>query len=67
MSKALKQIFHAKQPFSIFHARSRIRGAAAEAYQLAVPGLNTAFRAVKGPKDNGKSLTVAAATYFHEI
>jgi hypothetical protein len=45
MPKALKQIFHAKQLFSFFHARSRIQGAAAEAYQLAVPGLNTAFRA----------------------
>ena len=45
MPKALKQIFHAKQLFSIFHARSRIQDAAAEAYQLAVPGLNTAFRA----------------------
>jgi uncharacterized protein (DUF1810 family) len=40
-----KQIFHAKQHFSVFHARSQIQDAAAEAYQLAVPGLNTAFRA----------------------
>jgi len=45
MPKALKQIFHAKQLFSFFHARSRIQDAAAEAHQLAVPGLNTAFRA----------------------
>jgi hypothetical protein len=44
MPKALKQIFHAKQHFSIFHARSQIQDAAAEVYQLAVPGLNTAFR-----------------------
>jgi hypothetical protein len=45
MPKALKQIFHAKRLFFIFHARSRIQGAAAAAYRLAVPGLNTAFRA----------------------
>jgi hypothetical protein len=32
MPKAFKQIFHAKQLFSIFDARSRIQGAAAEAY-----------------------------------
>jgi hypothetical protein len=31
-------MLHAKQLFSIFHARSRIQDAAAEAYQLAVPG-----------------------------
>jgi hypothetical protein len=41
MPKALKQIFHAKRLFSIFDARSLIQGAAAEAYQLADPGLNT--------------------------
>jgi hypothetical protein len=60
MPKALKQDFHAKQLSSIFHAPSRIQGAAAEAYQLAVPGLNIAYRAKP-------ALTVAAGTHFHEI
>lgn len=53
--------------FPFFHARSGIQGAAADAYQLAVPGLNTAGQDVKAPKNNKKSLTVTAGTYFYEI
>jgi hypothetical protein len=52
--------------FPFFHARSGIQGTAADAYQLAVPGLNTAGQDVKAPK-NKKSLTVTAGTYFYEI
>jgi hypothetical protein len=66
MPRALKRIFHAKQLFSIFHARSRIPDAA-EAYQLAVPGLNTAFGLRRKGPDNEKALTVAAGTHFREI
>jgi len=42
MPDALNQIVHADQVFYIVHTRSGIQGAAADAYQLAVRGLNTA-------------------------
>jgi hypothetical protein len=59
--KALEQFFHATRDHES-------RGAAAEAYQLAVPELNTAFQTMtQGTKDNEKSLTVAGGTYFDEV
>ena len=53
MPDALKQIFHADQLFSIVHTRSGIQGAAAEAYQLAIPDRARRVGLVDTPGNGG--------------
>jgi hypothetical protein len=58
---ALTQDFHADLLFSNIHARSRLKGAVAEAYQRGVPRRKTAQGAeTQGPTDNERLLTVTA-------